>query len=108
MSDNQIGWRRHRACVDYRVWLLTLPPLSAQRWAQFVNEAVAPDGAAPDATGVMTIRGDWGFAVIPPRGFPELKLNCYKNIEGSREEHIKNHLLEALHRALAGTSDHER
>lgn len=101
------GWQRHRACVDYRAWVLKLPRLDPARWERWVEALAALGRAEPDATGVITVRGAWGFMLIPPRGFPELRLNIYKNTDHATERRIKEAALSALNRSLYERKDHE-
>ena len=102
-ADDPAPWRRHRACVDYRTWLLPLPSIPAERWQAFVSELASLGRPEPDATGVTTVRGPWGFLLIPPRGFPELRLNCYKNLSADQENDLLTGITAHLRRAQLGS-----
>ncbi|WP_455386108.1 hypothetical protein [Acidihalobacter prosperus] len=101
-------WRRHRACVDYRAWLLPLPAISAERWPALVSALSELGLAEPDATGVTTVRGAWGFLIIPPIGFPELRLNCYKNLSADQETDLLTGITARLKRAQLGRNSDEQ
>jgi hypothetical protein len=101
-SHASAQWRRHRACVDYRAWLLPLPAISAERWPALVSALSALGRAEPDATGVTTVRGPWGFLIIPPKGFPELRLNCYKTLSADREKDLLTGITACLRQAQLG------
>ena len=106
-AGESVRWRRHRACVDYRAWLLPLPAVSADRWPELVSELSTLGLAEPDATGVTTVRGSWGFLIIPPRGFPELRLNCYKNLSADQENDLLTGITARLRRAQLGRNSDE-
>lgn len=92
-------WQRHRACTDYRAWILPLPALTAESWASFITELSGFGHSERNATDVTTVRGEWGFLLIPPRGFPELRLSCYYGIAADTEKKLLNGILAALQRA---------
>ena len=98
-ADDPAQWRRHRACVDYRAWILPLPAIAAERWPALVSGLSSLGRAEPDATGVTTVRGPWGFLLIPPRGFPELRLNCYKSLSADQENDLLTGIAALLRRA---------
>lgn len=102
-ADTSTRWRRHRACVDYRAWLLSLPDIPAERWPGLVRALCALGEVQPDATGVTTVRGPWGFLIIPPRGFPELRLNCYKTLSADQENDLLTGIAARLRRAWLGS-----
>lgn len=82
--------------------------MSAKHWEAFTKVLRSLGSARRDATGVTTVRADWGFLIVPPRGFPELRLNCYKLTEAGTENYIKSRILDALHQTLAESDRHDR
>lgn len=103
-----LRWQRHRACIDYRAWMLPLQDLEARAWPTLIEALAGLGQARPDPTGVVTVRGPWGFLLVPPRGFPELRLNCYKNISADRERDLLTDIAALVHQARLGTEPDEQ
>ncbi|MEJ2591788.1 MAG: hypothetical protein P8178_10370 [Candidatus Thiodiazotropha sp.] len=85
-------WRQHEACVDYLVYVHSLPHFTQARWQQLTKRMQALGHCVRSGFGVVTVRGDWGFFQIPAAGFPELKVTFFQTA-GDRE---RTEILSAL------------
>lgn len=75
------------ACLDYQAFVFALPPaLTASAFARLRDGLRGMGRIRREALGVIYVDGDWGFLVIPPYGFPELKINFFHGIpaDGAR------------------------
>ena len=77
-------WRQYEACVDYLVYVHSLPNFTHARWQQLTKRMQALGHCVTSGFGVVTVRGDWGFFQIPAAGFPELKVTFFQT-SGDRE-----------------------
>jgi hypothetical protein len=81
-------------CVDYVSFVRPLPDVSPARWQGLVIELSRLGRCEIDGCGVITARGRWGFFLIPPRGFPEIKV-CFYRCSSARRRVRQLQLLEA-------------
>jgi len=73
-------WRRVPACVDYQAYVYPWPPMDEER-RRLLAQALGGLGMREDnACGVTTVRAAWGFLMVPPPGFPELKVNFFPGV----------------------------
>jgi hypothetical protein len=94
-SSNGIDrWSRVTACVDYHSFVRPLPDVGPERWQEVVAELSRLGRCELDGCGVVTARGPWGFFLIPPRGFPEIKV-CFYHRSSARRRVRQLQLLEA-------------
>jgi len=83
------GCRRVSACLDYKAFVFQLDTNAPTTDFQGLCEALRGLGRArPEALGVTYVDADWGFLVIPPRGFPELKLSFFQPTTTERVHEI--------------------
>ena len=72
------GCRPAAACLDYRAFLFSLePPWPEPAYARLCDTLRGLGRIRREALGVTYVDGEWGFLVIPPPGFPELKINFH-------------------------------
>jgi hypothetical protein len=67
--------RKIPACLDYDAYVFDLPGDLAAMQLSGVRKGLERLGRVDrEELGVVYIRGDWGHLVLPPPGFPELKV----------------------------------
>lgn len=91
-------------CVDYRSFVCPLATTITAAAHTALGARLATLGKAEtERLGVIYIKGNWGFLVYPPRGFPELRVSFYKETDKATEQTI----LAAISEALQTISTHE-
>lgn len=65
-------------CVDYKCYLIPIKNLTFSKRKHLIDNLAVVGYPQSENCGVTYIIGNWGFAVIPPQNFPELKINFYK------------------------------
>lgn len=74
------GWRRVPSCVDYQTFVTPWPSMDRERH-QLLELSLGRLGVREDnACGVTFVHAPWGFLIVPPPGFPELKVNLYPTV----------------------------
>jgi len=71
------GCRPVAACLDYRAFVLPFPPLFGAAYEGLRNELQALGRSEPPRLGVYYVYAEWGFLVVPPPGFPDLKIHFF-------------------------------
>jgi len=67
--------RKVPACLDYDAYVFEVSGGTRSLDLQRLQHAVERLGRVDRASlGVVYIRSDWGYLVLPPPGFPELKV----------------------------------
>jgi hypothetical protein len=94
VSTARSPWSPVPQCIDYISFVRPLPSLDLERWQGLVMRLARLGRCEHDACGVITARGRWGFFLIPPRGFPEIKV-CFHRRSSPRERLRRLQLLEA-------------
>jgi hypothetical protein len=87
-------WSRVSNCVDYISFVRPLPDVGPAQWQRLVAELSRLGRCELDGCGVITARGRWGFFLVPPRGFPEIKV-CFYRSSSARRRARQLQLLEA-------------
>ncbi len=73
-----VVFRPVEACVDYRAYVVSLPKgTTPDIYAQWVSRLCGLGRVVEERLGVRYVKGPWGFLVVPPLGFPELKITFY-------------------------------
>ena len=69
-------WRKVPICVGYKVYVHPWPHMQAEQ-RQSIVESLGELGVREDSEicNVTTVRAYWGFLVVPPVGFPELRIS---------------------------------
>jgi hypothetical protein len=80
-APRHIGdWQQVPACVDYQAYVYPWPPMDGEQ-RHLLTQALGRLGVREDnACGVTTVRAAWGFLIVPPAGFPELKINFFPGV----------------------------
>jgi len=69
------------ACLDYQAFRFALPPSLAESDFARLKEALKRLGRIRyEALGVTYVDGKWGVLIVPPFGFPELKINFFHDV----------------------------
>ncbi len=77
------------ACLDYRAYAFSVPPdLDPPLYRQLDRNLRQLGILRHEMLGVAYIDADWGFLIIPPPGFPELKINFYHQTSDRKVEQI--------------------
>lgn len=83
MAD-PFGYEPLPACLDYQAFVFRLGAVEANRWDLIVSGLCALGRVERAHLGVVYVRADWGFLVLPPPGFPELRVSFYRRVAGER------------------------
>ncbi len=71
-------WKKISACLDYQAFVHTVPPdLPAAAHQQLCGELKRLGRVRQELLGVVYVEAEWGFLVVPPAGFPEIKINFF-------------------------------
>ena len=90
------------SCIDYKAYAFQLPrQTDLLAWKAVERQLMTLGKPEPLLTGVTRVTGSWGFLVVPPRDFPELKVNFYHQVKGVQQTHILRKISEVLY-ALTG------
>jgi hypothetical protein len=74
------GCKPVAACLDYRAYIFALPRSPGGAAYEHLRDALCALGRCePPRLGVHYVYADWGFLVVPPPGFPELKINFFRH-----------------------------
>jgi hypothetical protein len=77
------------ACLDYQAYAFSVPSDLEPAAYQEINQALRQLGRLRhEMVGVGYVDADWGFLIIPPAGFPELKINFYRQTDEQKVELI--------------------
>ena len=95
VAGGEVGrWSPVPYCVDYYSFVRPLPAVDEPRWQRLVDDLKRLGRCEANGCGVITARGRWGFFLIPPRGFPEIKV-CFYRGSSPRQRVRRLRLLEA-------------
>ena len=90
-------FRRVEGCLDYRIYVCSLAGMrSDQMRVELCSRLGGLGRAEPERMGVIYIRGGWGFLVIPPVGFPELKVTVFRETEPETEHAVLSQIADIL------------
>lgn len=75
-----LGFRSIEVCVDYWALVHDFPAdPHAATTEDRRNALLALGDPQPERLGVVYVYAHWGFLVIPPAGFPELRVNFFRS-----------------------------
>jgi len=81
--------RRAPACLDYRAFVFDLGTgWDASRLKRLRTALLSLGEVERSALQVVYVRGSWGFAIVPPPHFPDLKINFFYTTDRSMVEEI--------------------
>ena len=66
------------SCLDYQSFVFRLNQQSDVSRLCILGRVERAD------LGVIYVRAEWGFLVLPPPGFPELRVSFYRQVEEGR------------------------
>ncbi len=93
------AWREAGGCLDYRNFILDLPRhLPTQVYDRLDRRLRTLGRLEQELLGVPYIRTDWGVLIVPPPGFPEIKMKVRHHIG---EDQIRR-LLAQVHAIVEG------
>ena len=103
-NSDAIQYREVENCADYRSFVFPLNKAMTAAAHSVVCARLSELGTADkERLGVTYVRGAWGFLVLPPKGFPELRVSFYKETDTAVEQTI----LDAISKALQMMSTNE-
>ena len=83
------NWKKVSACLDYQAFVLAVPPnLPAAAHKQLCEELKQLGRVRQELLGVIYVEAEWGFLVVPPAGFPEIKINFFHTTGELQAEQI--------------------
>lgn len=95
-------WRRSQACVDYEVFVCDLPNLGDAAWRSAVTQLRALGVCSIDVCGITTVRGGWGFFLIPGSGYPEMKITFFKITSPAERQSVLDQVAKVLRASKVG------
>lgn len=91
------------SCVDYHAYAFRLPrQIDSAAWQSAVRELLTLGRPQQYLRGVTRVSGPWGFLVIPPQNFPELRINFFHQTGDEQQSWLLGKvagILQALHDA---------
>ena len=97
-------WREAGSCLDYQTWVIDLPDqIPAGRHAEMACRLRALGRLDQELLGVAYVRGDWGVLIVPPVGFPEIKIRIHHHVGEKRSKAILTSIRRIVDRALTAT-----
>ncbi len=103
-----LTWRRVGSCLDYQAYILDLPPgISGEAYGQLDRHLRGLGRLEQELLGVAYIRGDWGVVIVPPPGFPEIKMKIHHHVGDGRTRALLTQVQAIVERALAITEPPE-
>ena len=66
------------ACLDYRAFVMTIPEIPESEQRDLNERLVALGRVRHEALGVAYVDAEWGFLVVPPAGYPELRVTFFR------------------------------
>ncbi len=94
-------WRKVGGCLDYQTWVIDLPAaIPAGRHAEMAHRLRAFGRLDQELLGVAYVRGDWGVLIVPPVGFPEIKIRIHHHVGEKRSKAILASIRRIVDRAL--------
>ncbi len=66
------------ACIDYQSYVFTLPQGQASQ--KLAARLVGLGKLRHEMLGVAYVDTEWGLLVVPPPGYPEIKVNFFHHI----------------------------
>ncbi len=98
-SAVRYDWREAGGCLDYRNFILDLPAsLPAEVYDRLDRRLRTLGHLEQELLGVPYIRAGWGVLIVPPPGFPEIKMKVHHHVG---EERIQR-LLAQVHGIVEG------
>jgi hypothetical protein len=96
------GCKRVSACLDYRAYVFALPQASdPHAHAGLVAALCALGRREPPRLGVRYVYAVWGFLVVPPAGFPELRINFFRHAKRDRIAGVLQRISALIERFVA-------
>jgi len=89
--------RRVPACLDYEAYVFDIPVDQDRLDRQRIHRSLEPLGRVDgERLGVVYIRSDWGHMVLPPVGFPELKVVFHHGTSARTRQRILDLMAAAI------------
>ncbi len=93
------------SCIDYQAYAFRLPRnADSSAWAAVEQALLQLGKAQPMIAGVTRVSGSWGFMVVPPQNFPELKVNFFHHIDAIEQTRILSRIADVLYPLYGGRS----
>ena len=88
-SPEMVMIRSIKTCLDYRAFMLALEQSAcAPFYEKVVNELREMGEVRPVMGSICQIHDSWGYLIIPPEGFPEIRINFYKKTPAADIEQV--------------------
>jgi len=102
-ADLPPGCKKISACLDYAAYAFDLPSDRAIFDLAAARRALMALGRIErEDLGVVYIRSDWGHMILPPSGFPELKVVFHHDTDRETRRRILNLAAKAIVEARCG------
>ncbi len=89
--------REAPACIDYKSYIFLVPQeLEASTYNQLRQRLIGLGKLRHEMLGVFYVDAEWGLLVVPPPGFPEMKVSFFHHITGQRTGQILAEIAELL------------
>ena len=77
------------SCVDYHAYAFQLPrQVDPAAWQLAVKGLLDLGRPQQYLQGVTRVAAPWGFLVIPPQNFPELRINFFHQTDKTRQSRV--------------------
>ncbi len=77
------------ACIDYRSYVFTLPQKQETgSHEKLTSKLIGMGRLRHEMLGVFYVDTEWGLLVVPPAGFPDMKVNFFHHMTESEIERI--------------------
>lgn len=94
-------WSRIPTCLDYQAFVRAVPTDLSDAAYHRLTEALRDMGRVKqELLGVIYIEAAWGVVVIPPAGFPEIRINFYHATDQAQVERILRGVARLLRTAI--------
>lgn len=85
------------ACIDYRSYVFTLPHgKGGESHKQLTARLIGMGRLRHEMLGVFYVDTEWGLLVVPPTGFPDMKVHFFHHITEREIERILADIAEML------------
>jgi hypothetical protein len=89
--------RKAPACIDYQSYVFTLPQDLAVLASKKLTERLVGLGKLRhEMLGTTYVDTKWGLLVVPPAGFPEMKVNFFHHITKKQIVRVLSDITELL------------
>jgi len=90
-------FRPVESCVDYKSFVYTIDSdLSPVRYKALRRQLITLGRADEERMGVVYVRGPWGFFVIPPHGYPILRVSFFHDTSSTEISDVLSSIYEAF------------